>query len=294
MPSESAEEALSRAEAAAAEARARAEVLAKQARTRADEFAKEARSRADDLAKEVRTQGRRRLGCGPQDDHEETGRRRQLGVLSHWISPEGFDRHEAEPFFCPTGVARLRDSSRPRDSMRQDPLRRLLRFFFDQLYHCFAWSYDLVAAAVSLGRWREWVQASLPFIRGSRVLELAFGTGMLQQSLLADERRMVAGIDESAQMVETGQAPPVSRGLALGEPHPGTCARGCRMQTTCFDSVVSTFPNEFIVDPETLAEVRRVLRPGGRLIVVPVAWIIGDTAHRPGRSLAVQDDASIA
>jgi SAM-dependent methyltransferase len=41
----------------------------------------------------------------------------------------------------------------------------------------------------------------------------------------------------------------------------------------CFDSVVSTFPSEYIIAPATLSEIRRVLRPGGRLVVVPAGWI---------------------
>ena len=38
-----------------------------------------------------------------------------------------------------------------------------------------------------------------------------------------------------------------------------------------FAAVISTFPTEFIADPATLSEVRRVLRPGAPLIVVPTA-----------------------
>lgn len=48
--------------------------------------------------------------------------------------------------------------------------------------------------------------------------------------------------------------------------------------TDSLDEVVSTFPSEYIVAPETLADIQRVLRPGGRLIVLPVAWIRG---HKP-------------
>jgi SAM-dependent methyltransferase len=35
-----------------------------------------------------------------------------------------------------------------------------------------------------------------------------------------------------------------------------------------FDSVVSTFPTDYIFDPAALGEIVRVLRPGGRLVVV--------------------------
>ena len=153
-------------------------------------------------------------------------------------------------------------------------MRTILRFFFDQLYHSCAWSYDLVAATVSLGHWRHWVRASLPFIRGRRVLELAFGTGILQHALLADERRLVAGIDESAQMAQITR-----RRLRRAGSRPANLARGRAQKlpyaSEVFDSAVSTFPNEFIVDPATLSEAHRVLRPGGQLILLPVAWIVG-------------------
>jgi SAM-dependent methyltransferase len=41
-----------------------------------------------------------------------------------------------------------------------------------------------------------------------------------------------------------------------------------------FDTVVSTFPSEYIYDPATIAEVERVLRPGGRLIVIEGANLL--------------------
>ena len=41
-----------------------------------------------------------------------------------------------------------------------------------------------------------------------------------------------------------------------------------------FDTVVSTFPSEYIYDPATIAEVERVLRSGGRLIVIEGANLL--------------------
>src|SRR6185312_2996477 len=48
-----------------------------------------------------------------------------------------------------------------------------------------------------------------------------------------------------------------------------------------FDSVVSTFPSEYIYDPDTIAEVERVLRPGGRLIVIEGAGLLPVGAFQP-------------
>jgi ubiquinone/menaquinone biosynthesis C-methylase UbiE len=39
-----------------------------------------------------------------------------------------------------------------------------------------------------------------------------------------------------------------------------------------FDSLVSTFPSEYIFDMQTLSEAHRVLRSRGRLIVLLAAW----------------------
>jgi ubiquinone/menaquinone biosynthesis C-methylase UbiE len=41
------------------------------------------------------------------------------------------------------------------------------------------------------------------------------------------------------------------------------------------NQVVATFPTEYIFDPATVKEVYRILLPGGRLVVLLVAWITG-------------------
>jgi ubiquinone/menaquinone biosynthesis C-methylase UbiE len=59
--------------------------------------------------------------------------------------------------------------------------------------------------------------------------------------------------------------------------HPQRLVRG---QARClpfsdnvFDQVVSTFPSEYLFQPETIAEIRRVLSPRGLLVVLPFAWV---------------------
>jgi len=156
-------------------------------------------------------------------------------------------------------------------------VKTLLRFFFKLLYHQFAFAYDFVAATVSLGRWKDWVASVLPFIEGTRILEIGFGPGHLQRLLLTlrhasgQDRGMIAvAIDESAPMARlarrnTESKANLARALAQRLP----------FADASFDTVVSTFPAEYIFRQETLLEVRRCLSDGGRLIVLPVAMITG-------------------
>ena len=148
-------------------------------------------------------------------------------------------------------------------------MKTILRFFFKLLYHQFAFTYDLVAATVSLGRWKDWVSSVLPFISGTRILELGHGPGHLQRSLLSRNLLAVA-IDESAPMARLakyntqGQA---RLARALGQELP--------FANQSFDTVIATFPTEYIFEQTTLLEVKRCLSDGGRLIVLPVAMQIG-------------------
>jgi ubiquinone/menaquinone biosynthesis C-methylase UbiE len=150
-------------------------------------------------------------------------------------------------------------------------LRRFLKFFFYHFYHSLAWSYDLVAATVSLGRWNDWVLTTLKYIEGPQVLELGFGPGHLQAAL-QNRGWQVYGLDESRQMSRQAARRLSKSGSPL------TLLRGYAQSlpfNEYFNSVVATFPSEYIADPHTLSEIRRVLVPGGKLVVLPMAWIGG-------------------
>ena len=145
-------------------------------------------------------------------------------------------------------------------------IQRFMRVFFNLLYHSFAFAYDLVAATVSFGKWNDWIHGILPLIEGTRILELGHGPGHLQRILL-DHGLVAVAIDESAPMGilakrRLGSSQKLTRALAQKIP----------FASESFDSIVSTFPSEYIFDAQTLSEVHRVLRSSGRLIVLLAAW----------------------
>jgi ubiquinone/menaquinone biosynthesis C-methylase UbiE len=143
-----------------------------------------------------------------------------------------------------------------------------VRFGFRLLYNEMAFTYDTVSRVVSLGQWRDWQRTALNHLQappGSMILELAHGTGNFQIDLRAAGYRTI-GFDLSRAMgriarrklLHRGIRPDLVRGRAQLLPFP----------SASFPAVISTFPTEFIIDPATLAEIHRVLEPGGRLIVV--------------------------
>ncbi len=148
-------------------------------------------------------------------------------------------------------------------------VKSILRLFFRLLYHQFAFTYDLVAGAVSFNRWKDWVISVVPFIEGNRVLEIGYGPGHLQRILLS-RNLFAVGIDESAQMGRlakrrSGSSARLTRGLAQHLP----------FADNSFDTVIATFPAEYIFDPETLTEAQRVLAKEGRFVILPGAVITG-------------------
>jgi ubiquinone/menaquinone biosynthesis C-methylase UbiE len=171
-------------------------------------------------------------------------------------------------------------------------MKTLLRFLFKLLYHQFAFTYDLVAATVSLGRWKDWVMSVLPFVEGTRVLEIGFGPGHLQRALLS-RGLLAVGIDESSQMAQLARHNLTKRiavtSSASESPHNSQTHQSDYAQTSltrglaqhlpfcdhAFNTIVATFPAPYITEHETLDEVRRCLSDGGRFIVLPVAMQIG-------------------
>jgi len=161
------------------------------------------------------------------------------------------------------------------------PGRRLpagfLRFAFHLLYYQLAWTYDLVAWLVSFGQWAAWRRTVTLFLREGPILELAYGTGGLLADL-SECNLSPVGLDLSPYMarrarrrlLQRGLVPRIVRGQAQALP----------FATASFANVVATFPTEFILEPQTLTSVVRVLQPGGRLVIVAMGYLKGRSPLR--------------
>jgi ubiquinone/menaquinone biosynthesis C-methylase UbiE len=148
-----------------------------------------------------------------------------------------------------------------------------LRLFFRLLYAEFAWTYDLVAWVVSLGQWRAWGRAAIPYLQGERILELAHGPGHLLMTMM-DQGLSTVGLDLSPYMGRLAKRCLQRAGLAV--PLVRAHAHALPFREGCFDSVVAAFPTEFILAPATWREAARVLRNSGqRLVIVASAHLGG-------------------
>jgi demethylmenaquinone methyltransferase/2-methoxy-6-polyprenyl-1,4-benzoquinol methylase len=125
--------------------------------------------------------------------------------------------------------------------------------------------YDLLNDVLSAGqdrRWRKAVAAAAGAGPGELVLDLAAGTGTSSRAFTRSGAQCVA-CDFSLGMLRAGARKPAARvrfvaGDALALP----------FSDRCFDAVTISFGLRNVVDPDAaLAELLRVTRPGGRLVV---------------------------
>ncbi len=124
--------------------------------------------------------------------------------------------------------------------------------------------YDLVNDVLSLGQDRSWRRAVVQAVDarpGQRILDLAAGTGTSSEPFDRAGATVVP-TDLSLGMLEVGKQRRPSLGFVAGD------ALALPFADGSFDAVTISFGLRNVEDtPAALAELRRVTRPGGTLVV---------------------------
>jgi demethylmenaquinone methyltransferase/2-methoxy-6-polyprenyl-1,4-benzoquinol methylase len=124
--------------------------------------------------------------------------------------------------------------------------------------------YDLVNDLISLGqtrRWRRLVVSGINAKAGEKVLDLAAGTGASSLPI-ASRGALVVPCDFSLGMLEVGKKRHPQLGFTAGD------ALKLPFNNEVFDVATISFGLRNVADMDVaLAEIARVLKPGGRLLI---------------------------
>ncbi len=136
-----------------------------------------------------------------------------------------------------------------------------------QMFGSIAERYDVTNSVLSFGihhLWKRWVVKALPLSPTAKVLDLCTGTGDLLP-LLRRRFSTVVGADFCLPMLQVGQARPGHAALPLIQ---GDALR-LPFPDSTFDGVTVAFGVRNLESLEKgLVEIRRVIKPGGALVVL--------------------------
>lgn len=140
------------------------------------------------------------------------------------------------------------------------------------MFDAIAPRYDLLNRILSMGidrAWRRRTVALVAEVRPRRILDVATGTGDLALEALGTGSELVIGVDIAEKMLEVGREK--VRKLGLGDRvrlQYGDAAR-LPFEDGQFDAALVAFGVRNFEKLQTgLEEIRRVLKPGGRFVVL--------------------------
>jgi demethylmenaquinone methyltransferase/2-methoxy-6-polyprenyl-1,4-benzoquinol methylase len=139
---------------------------------------------------------------------------------------------------------------------------------FDSIAHRYDLLNHLLSAGIDL-YWRRRALRHLQDIAPKRILDVATGTGDFAVAALKLRPEMVIGIDIAEGMLKRGRTKLQKKGLnSLVTLQTGE-AEALAFETGSFDAAIVAFgARNFNHLEKGLAEMRRVLRPGGRIVVL--------------------------
>ena len=148
-----------------------------------------------------------------------------------------------------------------------------------RVFSSVARNYDLMNDLMSFGVhrvWKRYFVATSGVKRGDRVLDLAGGTGDIA-ALLRERVGEAGGVvlgDINAEMLQVGRDRMLDRGVATGLDYVRLDAESLPFPDAHFDLVTIAFGLRNVTDKQkALAEMHRVLRVGGRALVLEFSQV---------------------
>ncbi|HPE58873.1 MAG TPA: bifunctional demethylmenaquinone methyltransferase/2-methoxy-6-polyprenyl-1,4-benzoquinol methylase UbiE [Thiolinea sp.] len=142
------------------------------------------------------------------------------------------------------------------------------------VFHSVADKYDVMNDIMSFGIHRLWKRQTIQAAgarRGNRILDLAGGTGDLAAKFarIVGEQGQVILSDINGSMLENGRRRLVDKGIAGNVDYVQANAECLPFADNHFDIVTMAFGLRNVTDKDkALASIFRVLKPGGRLLVL--------------------------
>jgi demethylmenaquinone methyltransferase / 2-methoxy-6-polyprenyl-1,4-benzoquinol methylase len=142
------------------------------------------------------------------------------------------------------------------------------------VFHSVAAKYDLMNDVMSFGIHRLWKRITLEASRvraGQSVLDIAGGTGDLTAafSRLVGQQGQVVLADINASMLQVGRDKLLDQGMAANLAFVQADAQHLPFPDNHFDCITIAFGLRNVTDKDlALAAMHRVLKPGGRLLVL--------------------------
>lgn len=165
---------------------------------------------------------------------------------------------------------------RPQSALDADAVRAA--------YRRWAGVYDRVFGSVSAAGRRQAV-AAVNALPGERVLEMGVGTGLALPHY--DRAKRITGIDLSEDMMALAHKRVAAEGLDHVEALAIADGEATGLPTGSFDVAVAMFVASVVPHPRALlAEMKRVVRPGGTLLFVNHFLAEGGLRYAAERALA--------
>jgi demethylmenaquinone methyltransferase/2-methoxy-6-polyprenyl-1,4-benzoquinol methylase len=149
----------------------------------------------------------------------------------------------------------------------------------DRVFTSVAAKYDLMNDLMSFGvhrLWKRWFAATSGVRAGDAVLDLAGGTGDIAALLLprVGEKGSVVLGDINAAMLRTGRDRLLDCGFVRNLHYAQLNAEALPFPERSFDAVTIAFGLRNVTDkPRALAEMQRVLKPGGRVLILEFSTV---------------------